>query len=185
PLTSLYNRRYMLEALEQIVSRSDRKQSAMAVMMVDVDHFKRFNDTFGHKVGDIVLSNIASELKHNLRVEDTACRYGGEEFCLVCPDISAADAARIAEKLCESIRRLDLHHEQKPLGKLTISVGVAIFPDQGTNTSALIQKADELLYLAKEQGRDRVIMANSYNGTHQLISDDDVDDQDATHKSVA
>ncbi len=180
PLTGLYNRRYMLEALDQMVSRSERQQSNMAVMMLDVDHFKRFNDTFGHKAGDVVLSNISSEMKHNLPIEDTTCRYGGEEFCIVCPDISPEDAVHVAEKLCEAIRRLDLQHDQKSLGKLSISVGVAMYPAHGTTAGSLIQRADEFLYMAKEQGRDRVVSLNAANAI-RLTDSKDTD----TNQSVA
>jgi len=161
PLTTLYNRRYMLEALEQAVSRAERRQSSLALLMIDVDHFKLFNDTFGHDAGDVVLSNVASELKHNVRIEDIASRYGGEEFCLVCPDIEPEQACALAEKLCECIRRLDLRDKQKSLGKISISVGVAMFPTHAVSCENLITRADEALYQAKAGGRDRVVPAES------------------------
>jgi len=160
PLTGLYNRRYMMESLEQFISRAKRKQSSVAVMMIDFDHFKRFNDTFGHEAGDFVLINVAREMKRNIRTEDIVCRYGGEEFCLVCPEMRVDNAVAIANKLGESIRRLDLRLNKKSLGGVSISIGVSVFPTHADTVEALLKLADEALYRAKAEGRDRTRLAD-------------------------
>ncbi len=159
PLTGMYNRRYMMESFEQFLSRAKRKESTVAVMMVDFDHFKRFNDTFGHEAGDFVLVNISREIKRNMRAEDIVCRYGGEEFFLVCPDISLDNAPMVANKLCESIRRLDLSLKKKSLGSLSISIGISVFPIHADSVEGLMKLADEALYRAKSEGRDRTMLA--------------------------
>lgn len=116
-------------------------------------------------------------MKHNLRVDDTTCRYGGEEFCIVFPDISPEDAVFVAEKLCQAIRRLDLQYDQKSLDKLSISIGVAMYPTHATTAGSLIQRADEFLYLAKEQGRDRVVSLETANAIRLTDSQDADADQ--------
>lgn len=160
PLTGLYNRRYMTASLEQLLSRAKRKQTTIAVMMIDFDHFKRFNDTFGHEAGDFVLVNVTHEMKRNIRTDDIFCRYGGEEFCVVSPETSLEDAVRIADKLVESIRHLDLRLNKKSLGALSISIGVSVYPTHAETVEELLRLADAALYQAKAEGRDRTVVVH-------------------------
>lgn len=156
PLTGLFNRRYMLEALEQSYSRAERTGAEIAIMMIDLDHFKLFNDNFGHDAGDHVLKAVSQVLKDSLRQEDIACRYGGEEFCIVCPTTNEQQALMVAERIGRGIRSLELNMNQLALGTVTTSIGIAIYPDHGSTMDEVIKLADEALYLAKQNGRDRV-----------------------------
>jgi diguanylate cyclase (GGDEF)-like protein len=157
PLTNLFNRRYMEESLEREVSRAARHESALGIMMLDIDHFKQINDTFGHSAGDTLLRAIGTLLLSHTRGEDIACRYGGEEFTLILPESSLADTWRRAEQLRESVRRMHAQHNGEPFGVVTISAGVASFPEHGTAPEALLRAADQALYQAKGEGRDRVV----------------------------
>lgn len=156
PLTGLFNRRYMLEAIEQSRSRAERNGTEIAIMMIDLDHFKLFNDNFGHDAGDYVLKTVSQVLKDSLRQEDIACRYGGEEFCIVCPATGETHALQIAERIGHSIRSLELNINQLSLGNVTTSIGVAVYPQHSLIMNDVIKIADEALYLAKKNGRDRV-----------------------------
>lgn len=160
PLTGMYNRRFMMESLEQYLSRGKRRSASVAILMVDIDFFKRFNDTFGHEAGDMVLVNVASEIKRNIRAGDIACRYGGEEFCLVCPETSLENVPHLANKLCDSIRRLDICLNGQPIGKISVSIGVSVFPTHTDSHEELIKLADEALYRAKADGKDRAVIAD-------------------------
>ncbi len=159
PLTGIYNRRYMMETLQQEFSRAKRLHSTIGLLMIDLDHFKKINDTFGHDTGDLVLRRVARELRKNSRAEDTVCRYGGEEFCLVCPDISLENAQYLAEKFRTRIRNLDIRIDHKPIDTVTLSVGVALFPHHAHDAELLLKSADEALYRAKAEGRDRVVVS--------------------------
>jgi diguanylate cyclase (GGDEF)-like protein len=161
PLTGLFNRRYMEETLEREVHRARRSGRPMAVLMLDVDGFKHQNDTFGHDAGDAVLRELAALLLGNLRRGDIACRYGGEEFVLVLPEASLEDGARRAEQLRGAVTRLHLSHNERVIGPITISAGVAAFPDHGIDAETVIRAADMALYRAKREGRDRVAVATS------------------------
>ncbi len=163
PLTGLYNRRFMLEAFEPALHRTERHQNKLAVLMIDLDNFKLFNDHFGHEAGDTVLTNVAEQFKNNLRLEDMACRYGGEEFVIICPDTSLRDAYVLAEKLRRCINELKLFHEQQSLGTITMSVGMAIFPNHALTTQELIMQADKALYSAKNRGRNCTVVAQTNN----------------------
>jgi diguanylate cyclase (GGDEF)-like protein len=156
PLTGLFNRRYLEESLELECSRAERSREPIAVVMLDVDHFKRFNDTFGHDAGDVVLKHVGEILKRSIRQGDLACRFGGEEFVLVMPGTSVAEAAEVAERVRESIKRLEVAYRNQSLGKITISLGVAPHPAAGQTPAELIEAADQMLYAAKSAGRDRV-----------------------------
>lgn len=155
PLTGLYNRRYMLEALDQGQSRAERTKTEISVLMIDLDHFKRFNDNFGHEAGDHVLKAFAQVLKDSSRNEDISCRYGGEEFCVVCPDTNPQQALQIANRIRCGISKLELTLNQLSLGKVTTSIGIAAFPRHAENIDEVIKLADEALYMAKQKGRDR------------------------------
>ena len=158
PLTGLYNRRYLEEALGREMRRGSRSGRSVGIIMIDIDHFKTFNDTYGHAAGDRVLKEVANYLQHSIRGEDVACRYGGEEFLLVLPEINPVDAWQRAETIREAIREIRIELNGQPISQITVSLGVAVFPDQGTSGDTVIRAADEALYRAKEQGRDQVVM---------------------------
>src|SRR6266702_823273 len=160
PLTGLYNRRYLSEFLPRELVRSRRNATPVAVMLIDLDHFKRVNDSFGHEAGDIVLKAIAALLKGKVRGSDMACRYGGEEFALILPETNLDTALRRAEVIRLAIARLDLSHAGTSLGKITTSLGIALFPDHGEDSDALLRVADVALYGAKGAGRDRIVVGS-------------------------
>ncbi|PSN14787.1 hypothetical protein C7293_10160 [filamentous cyanobacterium CCT1] len=159
PLTGLYNRRYLEESLTQEIARAQRKQLPIGVILLDIDHFKRFNDTFGHEIGDMVLKLVGTLLKDKVRHSDTACRFGGEEMVLILPEATLAETADRAEMIRAAISQLQVSHQGQSIDALTASFGVACFPDHGGQVSTLIQAADAALYRAKEAGRNRVIVA--------------------------
>ncbi len=159
PLTGLFNRRYLEESLEREIARAERRETQVAVMMLDLDHFKRFNDAFGHEAGDYVLKQLGLSMKSFVRKEDIACRFGGEEFTFILPDTDRQTALRRAEEFCERIRTLDLRFHDKSLGVVTVSIGVAGYPQHGAIPEALLHTADTALYRAKKEGRDRAVAA--------------------------
>jgi len=133
--------------------------------MIDLDHFKRFNDTFGHDAGDVLLRELGQLLQSNVRGSDIACRYGGEEFALILPDANLATAQERAERIRKSAKYLDLKHAGQALGAVTLSVGVATFPEHGDTPFLLVRAADQALYRAKAAGRDRVMLAETVADT--------------------
>ena len=157
-LTGLFNRRYLEEALEQELARADRSGKEMSLLMIDIDYFKRFNDHFGHEAGDYVLEKIGSLLNKSIRKGDVACRYGGEEFVVLFPETTAEISKKMAEKLLDKIRQLELKYINVPLGMVTISVGLAVYPLDGHAASEILREADIALYNAKSLGRDRVVV---------------------------
>ena len=159
PLTDLFNRRYLEETLEREIHRAARLQRSVAVVMLDIDHFKRFNDTFGHEAGDVLLRELGIFLQKQIRGGDFACRYGGEEFSLIFPEVSLKDIRQRTEKLREEIKNLSVQYNGRVLESITLSLGVALFPDHGTSGKILLQAADTALYEAKRNGRDRVVIA--------------------------
>ncbi len=159
PLTNLFNRRYMEESLEREVKRAERKGQALGLIMLDVDHFKRFNDTYGHVAGDILLRELGQLFKRMIRGSDIACRYGGEEFILLLPEASLQITQLRAEQIRIEAKHLNLQHRRQPLGAISLSLGVASFPRHGNTTETLIQAADAALYQAKATGRDLVVVA--------------------------
>jgi diguanylate cyclase (GGDEF)-like protein/PAS domain S-box-containing protein len=160
PLTGLYNRRYLQEMLEREVRRAIRAEQALGILILDLDHFKTFNDTYGHEAGDTVLREAASFLGRSVRAEDFVCRYGGEEFVVVLPtaDLHAAEAR--AERIRAKLRELVVVHNGRSVGSITASIGVAALPNHGTSEKDLLQAADAALYRAKREGRDRVAVAD-------------------------
>jgi len=158
PLTDLFNRRYMEEALAQELHRTRRNNAQLAVIMLDIDHFKKFNSDFGHDGGDATLRALGEFLKKQVRGSDVACRYGGEEFLLILSPSTLEGARQRAEKICADARLLSVSDGNRDMGGITLSLGVAIFPDHGSETAALIKAADVALYQAKSGGRDRVVM---------------------------
>ncbi len=159
PLTELYNRRFMLEAFEQALNRAERHNTSLAVLMIDLDHFKNFNDTYGHEAGDKVLEMVAEQFKRNLRLEDIACRYGGEEFCIICPDTGLSEAHILAEKLRYCVADQKITYQSQALESVTLSIGIANYPNHGQSSNELLQQADKSLYIAKEQGRNCTVVA--------------------------
>lgn len=159
PLTQLFNRRYLGVTLERAILRSRRSKEAIGVMVIDIDFFKRINDNFGHAAGDAVLVAVSRLMKTSARGEDIPCRFGGEEFLLVMIGASRHDTQMRAEQLRKTIEALALEHGGAKLGAVTISVGVAAFPDDGDTPEAIIRAADLALFAAKRDGRNRVALA--------------------------
>jgi len=153
PLTDLFNRRFFDDYVERELLRSARNRSPLSILMFDIDHFKQFNDDFGHAVGDAVLVELGLMLTTQLRGADVACRYGGEEFVAVLPDCPLADAAIRAERLLEKTRALRVTGAVRAI---TVSIGVSAFPIHGATIQPLLEAADRALYAAKNSGRDRV-----------------------------
>ena len=159
PLTGMFNRRYLEESFNREIARVERKSAPLAFVLLDVDHFKRFNDTFGHEAGDAVLRTIAQTLMDHIRASDLASRFGGEEFAVLLPEATLEQACEKAEVLRKAIQLLNLHQSGKPLGPVTASFGVASWPRHGKTMAELMKAADMALYDAKGQGRNRVVVA--------------------------
>lgn len=157
PLTGLYNRRYLADFIERELSRTRRGGNKIVFAMIDIDHFKRVNDTFGHEAGDEVLRTLSAFLRTQIRHEDLAFRYGGEEFLLVLPCATLDGIAGRIEQIREGINAVAIEHLGKALPAITLSIGVAVFPDHGDSADSVIRCADAALYLAKEGGRDRAV----------------------------
>jgi diguanylate cyclase (GGDEF)-like protein/PAS domain S-box-containing protein len=158
-LTGLYNRRYLEETLDRELRRSARAQQSLGILMIDLDHFKNFNDSYGHDAGDAVLRETGASLTKGIRAEDFVCRFGGEEFVVILPTADLEAALARAESLRSKMRDLTILHQGKPMGMITISVGVAAFPEHGTSPKELMAAADAALYEAKHRGRDQVVAA--------------------------
>ena len=159
PLTGLYNRRYMEEWLRHELYRARRHGRPVGIVMFDVDHFKAVNDRLGHEAGDMVLRELAAVARRAARASDVVCRYGGEEFVLLMPEASAADAGRKAEELRSAVALLRLEFQGRSVGPLAISLGVSGFPSHGHDADTVLRCADEALYAAKDGGRNRVVTA--------------------------
>ncbi len=158
-LTGLFNRRYMEETLERELLRSARKQLSLGIIMLDVDDFKRFNDTWGHAAGDEVLRKLGDLLLRQVRGEDIACRYGGDEFIIVLPDATRDVTRQRAELIAAQAIDFHLQVDGQSLGVATLSLGVALFPDHGHTSTTILRAADAALYRAKHEGRGRVAVA--------------------------
>jgi len=159
PLTGLFNRRFMEESLDRELQRATRKNRSLAVVFLDLDHFKRFNDTFGHDAGDTVLRRMAEVFRELFRGDDVICRYGGEEFAVILPESNAIDAAKRANLLRAAARKIEIRYQGRVLNPVTFSVGVAAFPDSGATAEEILRAADQSLYQSKAEGRDRVCIA--------------------------
>ena len=157
PLTGLFNRRYMEESLVRELRRAARNQRRLGAIMLDLDKFKVFNDTYGHAAGDALLRKLGGFLRSRTRGEDIACRYGGEEFVVILPEASIEVTQQRAEQLREEFKFLTVQHRGQTLGALTLSVGVAVFPEHGTTVEDILHAVDTALYRAKAEGRDRVV----------------------------
>jgi diguanylate cyclase (GGDEF)-like protein/PAS domain S-box-containing protein len=159
PLTGLFNRRYMEESLERELRRADRKGQPVGFIMLDIDHFKHFNDTFGHQAGDALLRSLGDLMGERTRGQDVACRYGGEEFSLILSGASKEAARKRAELLRDEVKQLSVAHAGQLLGKVSLSFGVAAYPEDGRTAEILVRAADQALYSAKAAGRDRIALA--------------------------
>ena len=164
PLTGLHNRRYMEETLETELSRAERKSHSIGVIMLDIDHFKAFNDGFGHAAGDQMLRAIGGLILSLLRAGDIACRYGGEEMLLILPEATGEGATHRAEEIRARAKKLEVTHLDRALGPVTVSLGVAVYPGNGRTRDELLAAADGSLYKAKQRGRDRVVVAEAVEG---------------------
>ncbi|MBI1747645.1 MAG: diguanylate cyclase [Acidobacteria bacterium] len=159
PLTGLFNRRYMEETLEREIRRSERSHRPLGAVMIDIDHFKHFNDTFGHEAGDLLLREVGALLATQIRDGDIACRHGGEEFALILPESPLEAVRQRAEELRLGVRQMSVQYRGQSLGAVTVSAGVAVFPEHGGVAEALLRATDRALYRAKGAGRDRVVLA--------------------------
>lgn len=156
PLTQLFNRRYMEESLDRELARCVRYEDSLAIMMLDIDHFKKFNDDYGHDAGDFVISNIARYLSENFRSSDICCRFGGEEFLIIMPSLDILALQEKAEKIREGIHQIKDPYNGKRLPAVSVSIGLSHILDHGSDPKVLIKHADIALYESKRNGRNRV-----------------------------
>lgn len=156
-LTTLHNRKHFDSTVERMVSHTDPSSRGLALLLTDIDHFKKFNDTFGHQTGDQVLRLVALAVKQNVKNDDVPCRYGGEEFAILLPGTSLEDAKTIAERIRAAVQSKELVKRStgENLGRVTISIGISTL-QPGDTPHALISRADEAMYLAKRSGRNQV-----------------------------
>ncbi|MCB1323623.1 MAG: diguanylate cyclase [Spirochaetales bacterium] len=157
PLTGLYNRRFLDRVAERELTRARRFEQPLTLVVCDIDHFKKINDTFGHGDGDKVLTDVAAILKEFSRADDAACRLGGEEFLILVPDLAGEHVFALAEKIRTRIAK----HNFPIAQQVTLSVGVASFPEFGPAFRDIFLAADQALYAAKQSGRNRTMVANS------------------------
>jgi diguanylate cyclase (GGDEF)-like protein len=150
----------MEESLTREIPRALRKKTPVGIIMLDIDHFRDFNNTYGHEAGDVVLREIGAQLQSQIRGEDITCRYGGEEFILILPEANLEVTVQRAERIREAIKSIRVDYRRQPLGVISISLGVAIFPEHSSTVEGILKKADEALYKAKHNGRDRVEIAS-------------------------
>jgi diguanylate cyclase (GGDEF)-like protein len=157
-LTGLFNRHFMEISLERELSRASRRKQVLAVLMLDLDHFKRFNDTYGHAAGDTALRGIAEICRNSVRNEDITCRYGGEEFTIILPDVTTSVACERAESVRRAVASLTVPLELETLSDFSVSIGIAFYPGDGESADLLLRRADQALYRAKRSGRNQVVV---------------------------
>jgi len=160
PLTGLFNRRYMEDFLHRELYHAQVHELPLGIIMGDIDHFKQFNDTFGHEAGDIVLKEVSIVLEKYTNNRGIACRYGGEELILILPETRLEETWKHAELLRQEVKELQVSYQKCTLGRITLSLGIAGFPEHGQSSNQIILLADTALYQAKSQGRDRVVIAD-------------------------
>ena len=163
PLTGLFNRRFFDQKLEEHSMNSATSDQPLSLLMLDLDHFKRFNDNFGHDAGDFVLKEISALLKQSVSEDEIACRLGGEELAILLPHYSMQQATEFGQTLCDAVRSMHLEHKGLSLGQLGVSIGVAMYPKPASNTESLVKMADKALYMAKDMGRSRVVNYDEYS----------------------
>ena len=161
-LTGLFNRQYLDETLEREIRRSQRIKAPLSVVMLDIDHFKIFNDTYGHAAGDEVLKTLGKTLRETVRASDVVCRYGGEEFVVVLLDADLATAIPSVERICVEIKRRRCVYQGQTLPAIKVSAGIAQYPVHGSSAEALLRAADEAMYAAKNAGRDRIEISSTH-----------------------
>jgi diguanylate cyclase (GGDEF)-like protein len=161
PLTGLFNRRYLEESATRELARCARRQLPLSLMMLDIDHFKAFNDVHGHAGGDALLAQFGKLLQEHTRGEDIACRYGGEEFTLILPEADVETAMKRAQVIRIAVESMRVQHLGRNLPQVTVSIGVSAFPQHGETPESLLRVADEALYRAKHKGRNRVEQAGT------------------------
>lgn len=162
-LTGLYNHQFFNDFLDIEIDKAKRQNVIIAIIMLDLDHFKILNDTYGHLNGDIVLQTLGTILMQNVRKSDVACRYGGEEFVIVLPDTSLMLAMEKAELIRKKIKSISIQKGSEFISGITASFGVATFPKDGKTRNELVEAVDRALYQAKDKGRDRVCLADENN----------------------
>ena len=160
PLTELFNRRYLEETFDRELRRAQRSKESIGMIMLDIDHFKVFNDSYGHEAGDALLKELGQVLRRSVRGEDVACRYGGEEFALLLSGADLEQTMMRAEQIRLSVQTLKTRIHEQELGSVSASLGVAAFPQHGTQLADLMRAADLALYRAKNEGRNRVLSAS-------------------------
>jgi diguanylate cyclase (GGDEF)-like protein len=166
-LTGLRSRGYFEQQLELEIKRAERKGTTFALLMLDIDHFKCFNDTFGHSTGDQVLRDVSNILLRDMREVDTVARYGGEEFVIILPETSPRGAIQVAERLRRAVEQAVFYAGDPPMRQpLTISVGIALYGPDGHHRSELIEAADSALYQAKSEGRNRIVVHSEETPLH-------------------
>jgi diguanylate cyclase (GGDEF)-like protein/PAS domain S-box-containing protein len=158
PLTGLFNRRYLEETLPRELHRAQRGKSPLCVVMLDLDHFKQFNDTFGHEAGDLLLRKLGQILQESLRKSDIACRQGGDEFLLVLADSTLEGTWKRIEQIRIMVKEIQIRHEEQLIGTMTLSASIVEASDYGRTGGELLRAADKALYAAKQAGRDRVVI---------------------------
>lgn len=156
PLTSLYNRSYLTESLDRDIQRAKRDNVSLAIVMIDLDNFKKINDTFGHEAGDLVLKTFGKLLSNHIRKSDIACRYGGEEFLLMLYGVTVEEAVDRAEQLRNAVSEINIQFGHQLIGTVTISLGIAMYPEHDEEMETLIRAADSALYQSKKTGRNKV-----------------------------
>ncbi|MFN0303907.1 MAG: diguanylate cyclase [Burkholderiales bacterium] len=171
PLSGLFNRRYLEESMARDLSRAARESKPLAIFMIDVDHFKRFNDQFGHEAGDAVIRLLGRTLKESVRASDVAARYGGEEFTVVLYNAPIEGARIWAGRFMQSVHNLELKSRGNILPGITVSMGLAMFPDFGANADEVIQAADAALYESKRAGRDRLTVASTVSNKAETLEE--------------
>ena len=169
PLTSLYNNRWLRDAGERDLASVARDHTSLALLLLDIDHFKTVNDSSGHAAGDLVLQRVATRLRGSVRTEDAVVRYGGEEFVVLLRRCGAAEAVTIAEALRTAVRQVALPADC-PLEQLTVSIGIAAYPEDGTDLDLLLGAADRAMYTSKHTGRDRVTRAPEASAPSAIVS---------------
>ncbi|NAZ47599.1 diguanylate cyclase [Vibrio toranzoniae] len=163
PLTGLFNRRFFDQKLEEHSMNSATSEQPLSLLMLDLDHFKRFNDNFGHDAGDFVLKEISALLKQSVSEDEIACRLGGEELAILLPHYSMQQATEFGQTLCDAVRSMHLEHKGLSLGQLGVSIGVAMYPKPASDIESLVKMADKALYMAKDMGRSRVVNYDEYS----------------------
>jgi len=156
-LTEIYLRRYFIDRLSEEIERSQRLNLRFSILMIDIDHFKRCNDDYGHMVGDAVLKEIANTIKANVREIDLAARHGGEEFVVLLPETGGDGAIYVAQRIRKAMENRIITAYDESLS-LTVSIGISLFPEHGVKPASLIEKADQAMYLSKEKGRNTVTL---------------------------